>query len=207
MTVLGGTVLLGNGIWLGQRYPLVGWVLLTLTALGVIVCMPVLSVLVRILGPKVSPLLAGRPLRSVVVTLAVTAVLGSLLGLMLSADLADNQALAAGPDNAGVVVGFGEHTAVEAALSRTAGVATADSHLTTGVKPLAVNEVPLSQLVGQDATPDRLTELVDQFTEIQGYDLLHGQRVPSIGFASDFGSTGPGPNEIDARTCSATHRW
>jgi hypothetical protein len=61
----------------------------------VVVCVPVLSVLVRHLGPKVSPLPAQKALRSVVATLAGAGagVLGSLLGLMLSAELALNQAL------------------------------------------------------------------------------------------------------------------
>ncbi len=123
--------------------------------------------------------------------------------------MALDQVLAQGPATDGVVVSSADHHAVEAEFSQIAGLPRPDVYLTTQVRPLAVNGVPLAQLVelpGQmvgtpppDQIPslqDDLRQLVEKFTGIQGYDLAHGQFPDFTGFDAGFGSSGPGPNEI-----------
>jgi hypothetical protein len=64
-------------------------------------------------------------------------------------------------------------------------------YLTTQVKPLAVNGVPLAQLL---QTKDNLQTLINKFTGIQGYGLAHGQFPSSTGIQFSAGEGGTGPD-------------
>jgi hypothetical protein len=140
--------------------------------------------------------------------------LGLLLLLALRATLALDQALASGPVMAGVIVGAADRPALDATLAR-AGVAQPDVHLTTPVRILAVNGVPLDQLYSlvprglppgkppPPAPPPVQLPLVrqmatTQFTAIQGYDLAGGQLLSEVAsqFSPDWGHFGGGPDEV-----------
>jgi hypothetical protein len=214
LSVLGGGLLVTSSSRLMGRYPLIGLVLLVLIALGLLVAMPGCGVLARVVGNRVIAL-PGRRLRSVMAATAVVSFLSVLLGLGWGAERTTDQVLTNGPVSAGVTAGFAGHGAVEAELDRRPGLSRSDTYLTTGVKPLAINGVPMTQLADQsgfavngepppgaravlhDELLDQLKLLATHLSSIQGFDLVHGQRPDSIGFDGDYGAIGPGPNEID----------
>jgi len=117
--------------------------------------------------------------------------LATLLVLWLSAPVALDQLMAKpGLPTAGVVVRSADHHTAEAVLNKTVSLSHSEVYLTTQVRPLAVNGVPLVQLL---QSTDNLQALVDKFTGIQGYGLAHGQFPTSTGiqFSADEGGTGP----------------
>jgi hypothetical protein len=136
----------------------------------------------------------------------------AVLGLSLTA--AVDQMLTQGPARAGIVAGPADRGAVEAALGQMPGMARPDVYLTTLVRPVAVNGVPLAQLPLQASfcprkypgptcpapTGQQLARVVqgiaDKFTSIQGFDLAHGQLPRISGFENGAGATGPGPNQM-----------
>jgi hypothetical protein len=118
--------------------------------------------------------------------------LTTLLFLWLSAPFVLNQMLdQQGLATAGVVVSSADHQTAEAVFNQAGSFSPAEVYLTTQVKPLAVNGVPLAQLRPQ---ADDLQGLVDELTGIQGYNLAHGQFLDAagMGFDSGLGSTGSG---------------
>jgi hypothetical protein len=138
----------------------------------------------------------------------------ALLGLGLSLSGAVDQMLAQGPATAGIVAGPADRGEVEAALRQMPGMARPDVYLTTLVKPLAVNGVPLAKLPPEQVfcppkypgsscptpTGQQLAQvaqgIADKFTGLQGFDLAHGQLPRISGFENGAGATGPGPNQM-----------
>jgi hypothetical protein len=157
--------------------------------------------------PKEQPERRVRPLLPLV--LGVLS-LATLLVLWLSAPAVLNQLLAQqGLATAGVVVRSADHHTAEAVFDQTGSLSHAEVYLTTQVKPLAVNGVPLVQLLQSMWQHNDLQALINKFTGIQGYDLAHGQFPDGagMGFASEWGKDGPGggpPGRLldahDART-------
>lgn len=182
-----------------QHYGSLVVILLELTGLGLVVAVPVFTALgyvirtrvptrraARDLGPE--PERRVRPLLSLVLSVLS---LATLLVLWLSAPQALDQLMAKpGLPTAGVVVRSADHSAAEAVLDQTGSLSSSEVYLTTQVKPLAVNGVPLAQLL---QTKDNLQTLINKFTGIQGYGLAHGQFPNSTGiqFSADEGGTGP----------------
>ena len=129
--------------------------------------------------------------------------LATLLVLWLSAPVALGQLVQSAP-NAGLVVRAVDHHTADALVEQAASLSPPETYLTTQVKPLAVNGVPLAQ-VFETMRPVKmipqspleyaqgLQALINKFTGIQGYDLAHGQLPDGVGlgFGPDWGSTGP----------------
>lgn len=207
LAVFAASVLVLFPLRLAERYPLISVVLIVLTALGVAVALPLLTLAAAAVRRCLPASL--RSARAAALGAPATILL-LVLGLAFTANLAVTQVLASGPDNAGLVVGPADGSAVTSLIDRAPGVARGDSYLTTQVRPLTINGIPLAQLggaygvpVGSPAPglgtilPQQVTWLAHRFSRIQGFDLAHGQVPEAIGFGSDIGSEGPGPSEID----------
>ena len=186
-----------------QHYGSLVVVLFELIGLGLILAIPALLALVRIIqslaamgrGAPHAPELRTRPPFSFVLSVLS---LATLLGLWLSAPLALNQLLyQQGAPTAGVVVSSVDHRTAEAILNQTDCLSHAEDYLTTQVKPLTVNGMALDQLPQLDG-PKSQTQEPQALIGIQGYDLTHGQLPDGagMGFGSDWGSNGPGPDQI-----------
>ncbi len=137
-----------------------------------------------------------------------------LLGLGWTLKTTVDQMLAQGPATAGIVAGPADHSAVEGTLGQMPGMGSPDVYLTTLVKPLAVNGVPLAQLPAHidicdhktppsgcpTPTEEQLAQvaqgITDKFTGLQGFDLAHGQLPRISGFERGAGATGPGPDQM-----------
>jgi hypothetical protein len=207
---------------LAHQYALLAAVLGVLSGIGLLVTLPTLVTLVWLTVKLVSRWLAHRQLdqqrvRRMWARLALVAgalCLVSLLGVGLLLRGAVNQMLAQGPATAGIVIGPAERGAVEGALRQMPGIARPDIYLTTLVKPLAVNGVPLAQLPQEQLfcppkypgsicptpTGQQLAQvaqgIADKFSGVQGFDLAHGQMPRITGFENGAGATGPGPNQM-----------
>jgi hypothetical protein len=213
-----------------RHYGSLAVILLVLAGLGLVVAIPVLIALVHAIRAIVTtkwvalhePLRRVRPPLPFVLSVIS---LATLLVLLLSAPTVLNQLLAQqGLATAGVVVRSADHRTAEAVFDQTGSFSHAEVYLTTQVKPLAVNGVPLVQLL-QSGRPDRylglhndLQALIDKFTGIQGYDLAHGQFPDGagMGFAPEWGhggtgpdGTGPGPwgRPLDAHDARTFNVW
>ena len=188
-------------VWsLMQHYGSLVGILLELAGLGLVVAVPVLIALVHVmrrlaptrratrhldlpLGNRVRPRL---PLVFGILSLVV------LLILWLRTPAALDQLMAKpGLPTAGVVVRSSDHSTAEAVLDQTGSLSSSEVYLTTQVKPLAVNGVPLAQLL---QTKDNLQTLINKFTGIQGYGLAHGQFPSSTGIQFSAGEGGTGPD-------------
>jgi hypothetical protein len=124
--------------------------------------------------------------------------LATLLGLWLSAPLAFSHLLVLqGAPTAGVVVSSTDHQRAETVFDQTGGFSSSEEYLTTQVKPLTVNGVPLDQLAQSEGPKSRAQEQ-QALIGLQGYDLAHGQFPDGagMGFGSYWGSNGPGPDQI-----------
>jgi hypothetical protein len=190
--------LFGGLTWsLIQHYGSLVVILLELAGLGLVVAAPVLIALVHVIRTTVTSRRAARQLgperrvRPLLPLVLSVLSLVTLLVLWLSAPLALDQLLAKpGLPTAGVVVSSADHHTAEAVLDQAGSLSHAEVYLTTQVKPLAANGVPLAQLL---QSTDHLQALVDKFTGIQGYGLAHGQFPDGAGiqFSADEGGTGP----------------
>jgi hypothetical protein len=178
--------------------------LLVLAGLGLVVALPVLIFLVHAIrasvtakwGTRQKPLRRVRPLLPFVLSVISLAM---LLALWLSAPVILNQLLGQqGLATAGAVVDSGDHQAAEAVFEQTGSLSHAEVYLTTQVKPLAVNGIPLAQLLqSQPPGPwqnNDLQVLINKFTGLQGYDLAHRQFLNTMGFVPELGQGGPGPS-------------
>ncbi len=186
-------------VWsLMQHYGSLVVILLELAGLGLVVAVPVLIALVHVIRRLAPTRRATRhldlPLESRVrprlpLVLGILSLV-ALLVLSLSTPAALDQLMAKpGLPTAGVVVRSSDHSTAEAVLDQTGSLSSSEVYLTTQVKPLAVNGVPLAQLL---QTKDNLQTLINKFTGIQGYGLAHGQFPSSTGiqFSADEGGTG-----------------
>jgi hypothetical protein len=222
LILLAGTLLGGLAFLLAQRYAALALGLGVLTGVGMLVAMPVLFLLVWVAVRLVRWWVAARGLdeertrrlRSRLAVVAGALGLVALLGLGLSLYASVDQMLIQGPATAGIVAGPVDQSAVAAALHQVPGMARPDVYLTTLVRPVAVNGVPLAQLPLQPSfcppkypgptcpapTGQQLAQVIqgiaDKFTSIQGFDLAHGQLPRITQFASGAGATGPGPNQM-----------
>ncbi len=190
-----------------QHYGSLVVILLELTGLGLVVAVPVFTALVsvsyalvHVIRTRVPTWLAARNLdppperrvRPLLPLVLCVLSLATLLVLWLSAPVALDQLMAKpGLPTAGVVVSSADHHTAEAVLDQTVSLSHSEVYLTTQVRPLAVNGVPLVQLL---QTTDNLQTLVNKFTGIQGYGLAHGQFPDGVGiqFSADEGGTGRG---------------
>jgi hypothetical protein len=182
-----------------QHYGTLVVLLLEMAGLDLVVVVLVLITLGHVMRRRVStrreprhldppPERRVRPLLPLVLSVLS---LAPLLVLWLSAPAALNQLLAQqeGLATAGVVVRSTDHHTAEAVFDQTGSLSHSEVYLTTQVKPLAVNGVPLVQL--RQSTDD-LQTLVNELTGIQGYDLAGGQfpAGTGMGFAPEWGATG-----------------
>lgn len=204
--ILGVVLLAWVALSLAQQYVLLALGLGVLTGIGVLLAVPVLRLMVQDISGIVRIRLAARQRDPIHVRHAwsqpalVAGALGlaALLGLGLALNGMVDQLLAQGPATAGVVASPADRGAVEAALRQLPGTARQDVYLTTLVKPLAVNGVPLAQVAPgspsncppqyrgplcQPPTEQQRAQFVqgvaDKYTSIQGFDLAHGQ-LPDI---------------------------
>ena len=191
-----------------QHYGSLVVILLELAGLGLVVAVPVLMALGQVIralvptkraardfGPE--PERRVRPLLPLVLSVLS---LATLLVLWLSAPVALDQLMAKpGLPTAGVVVRSADHHTAEAVLNKTVSLSHSEVYLTTQVRPLAVNGVPLVQLL---QSTDNLQALVDKFTGIQGYGLAHGQFPDGAGiqFSADEGGTGHEGQNVGVRS-------
>jgi len=203
LNVLEAALLVGLTWSLIGHYGSIVVVLLELTGLSLIVAVPVLIALWHVLRTTVTrraardkgsePERRVRPLLPLVFGILS---LATLLVMWLCAPLAlDHLMVGPGSPTAGVVVRAADHHTVETVVDQTVSLSPSDVYLTTQVKPLAVNGVPLVHVLHPT---DNLQALVNMFTGIQGYDLALGQFPDGagMGFGSDWGSHGPGPDQI-----------
>jgi len=164
-----------------QHYGSIVVVLLELTGLSLIVAVPVLLALWRVIRTTVTRLAARdkgseperhvRPLLPLVFGILS---LAALLVMCLCAPMAlDHLMVEPGSPTAGVVVRSADYHTAEAVVDQTGSLSHSDVYLTTQVKPLAVNGVPLVRLL---QPTDDLQALVNKFTGIQGYDLVQFTR-------------------------------
>jgi hypothetical protein len=202
LVVLGVVLLAWVAFSLAQQYALLALGLGGLTGIGVLLLRPMVRDTVGLTRER----LAARQRDPVHVRrawsrpalVAGTLCLAALLGLGLALHGAVDQVLAQGPATAGVVASTADRSAVEAALRRLPGAARQDVYLTTLVKPLAVNGMPLAQVapgspsncppqyLGPSCQPPTERQraqfvqgVADKYTSIQGFDLAHGQ-LPDI---------------------------
>jgi hypothetical protein len=221
--VASGTALFTWLAWiLAQEYLALALVLGVLTGIGLLVTVPLFALLTWAVVKVARWRLAAREgalphmRRTWSSTMVVAGILCliALLGFGWTLKTTVDQMLAQGPATAGIVASAADHDAVEAALSATPGMAAPDRYLTTLVKPLAVNGVPLAQLAGQVNICDHKTPpsgcptpaekqlaqvaqgITDKFTGLQGFDLAHGQLPRISGFERGAGATDPGPDEM-----------
>jgi hypothetical protein len=195
LSVLEAALFVGLLWSLPQQYGSLAIALFVLAGLGLVVALPVLIVLMRAIrlrgrtkwGALPEPeRRAQSPLPFVLSIISLV----MLLVLWLSGPVVVNQLLAQqGLATAGVVVRSADHRAAEVVFDQTGSLSHAEVYLTTQVKPLTVNGVPLVQL--RQSTDD-LQILVNALTGIQGYDLAQGQfpAGTGMGFAPEWGATG-----------------
>jgi hypothetical protein len=179
-------------------------VLLELTGLSLIVAVPVLIALVHVLRTTVTRLAARdkgsepeRHVRPLLPLMFGILSLAALLVMCLYAPMALDQLMVEpGSPTAGVVVRSTDHHTAEAVVDQTVSLSHSEVYLTTQVRPLAVNGVPLVQLLQSMRQHNDLQVLVNKFTGIQGYDLAHGQFPDGagMGFAPEWGKGGSGYN-------------
>src|SRR5260370_18345369 len=171
--------------------------LLVLASLGQILAMPLLLVVVAdIQGTGATKRVAlhepeSRARPPLPFVLSVIS-LATLVFVWLREPFVLNEMLSQeGLATAGVVVSSADYHTAEAVFDQTGSLSHAEVSLTTQVKPLAVNGVPLVRVRQQ--TDDRQT-LGNELTGIQGYDLAHGQFPDGAGMGFDphWGSTGSG---------------
>lgn len=139
-----------------QYYGSLAVLLLELAGLGPVVVVPVLITLGKVIRRRVSTRRAARhegpePERRVrpllPLVLGVLS-LATLLVLWLSAPAVLNHLLAQqGLATAGVVVSSADQHTAEAVFDQAGSLSHAEVYLTTQVKPLAVNGVPLAQVI------------------------------------------------------------
>jgi hypothetical protein len=219
--VLGVALFVWLAFSIAQQYVWLALGLGVLTGIGVLVAVPTLIALVRACVKLVSRRLAARHadqrrLRRMWSRLALVVgslCLVSLVGLGLALNGAVDQMLAQGPATAGVVASAADRGAVEAALRQLPGMARQDVYLTTLVKPLSVNGMPLAEVApGPPLCPPKslapncrvptrtfaqvVQGVADKFTSIQGFDLAHGHLPDITNFDDGAGSNGPGYNQI-----------
>lgn len=178
--------------------------LFVLAGLGLVVALFVPIVLVHAIRASVTTTWRTRhtPERRVRPLLPFVLIVISLIPLLvlwLSAPVVLNQLLGQqGLATAGVVVGSADHHAAEAVLEQTGSFSHAEVYLTTQVKPLAVNGIPLAQILqAQQPGPGQnndLQVLINKFMGLQGYDLAHRPFLNTMAFAPEWGHGGPGPS-------------
>jgi len=191
LNVLGLALLIGLTWSLIQHYGSIAVIFFELTGCALVLALPMAIGLVHAIRSEAGYKEPERRVRPLLLPVLGVLSLATLLVLGLSAPLT----LQSGYPTA-------DHHTAEAALDQTVGTSHYEAYLTTQVKPLAVNGMPLAQVFLSRQSPleraQDLQALINKFTGIQGYDLAHGQFPDGsgMGFASEWGSNGSGPDQI-----------